>query len=338
MNGPDDPPERLKNVPLAGMPLSMVIADPHQEDCPLIYVNRAFERTTGYSYQMAIGRNCRFLQGKDTAQAQRGHLREALARREPVSLDIRNYKADGTPFVNRLVIAPLYDDQDELIYFMGIQTERTHETEDERKVRELDAAIMEIQHRVKNHLSMILSMIRLEARNRDAHSMATVLVRRVGALTLLYEDFATGYDAARTERIKLDAYLSRVCSVVHQLDGRSEISLNMHFYPMEAALETASRLGLIVSEALTNAFQHAFNAMPDGGSIQVEFTRDDDSATLVVRDDGSGMVEGTWPKPDSMGGRIVQSLVDQLRGTLHVHTADGEGTRVTLTLPVEGLD
>src|SRR6188768_2884444 len=86
----------------------VTLADPDQEDMPLIYVNKAFETITGYKLAEAIGRNCRFLQGKEGDQAGVSHLREALKNKESVEVILRNYRKNGELFYNHLLMQPLF--------------------------------------------------------------------------------------------------------------------------------------------------------------------------------------------------------------------------------------
>jgi PAS domain S-box-containing protein len=101
--------------------MSVVISNPALPDNPMIYVSEEFERQTGYSAEEAIGRNCRFLQGADTNPHAVQAIREALAARTTFTIDILNYRKDGTPFTNRLRIRPLFDQRGELLYFVGAQ-------------------------------------------------------------------------------------------------------------------------------------------------------------------------------------------------------------------------
>lgn len=335
MNDPKLPreiAETFEGRALSSLPLSLVIADPHREDCPIVYVNEAFTATTGYHANAVVGRNCRFLQGEDTDDSDRASIRAALDACKSVTVDIKNYRADQTPFMNRLMISPIHDADGGLLYFLGVQMERGVESDSERQVRALQMQVIEIQHRVKNHLSMILSMIRLEAAEREPKEMAQVLSRRVSALTLLYESIAG--EASGAERIELGSYLSRVASVVHQLDGRADIRLNTEFAAHMTDANRASRLGLILSEVLTNALQHAFEPGVEG-EVRVELTDGTPGrGMLTVLDDGRGMEEGTWPRSQSLGGRIVRHLISEVDGRLEVASTPGEGTRVTVDFAV----
>ncbi|MEQ8700674.1 MAG: PAS domain-containing protein [Bauldia litoralis] len=100
---------------------SVVIADPGRDDMAIIFVSDEFETQTGYPAEEVLGRNCRFLQGADTEPAAAQAIRDAIADEREISIDILNYRKDGTPFWNRLRIRPLYDDNGKLLYFAGAQ-------------------------------------------------------------------------------------------------------------------------------------------------------------------------------------------------------------------------
>ncbi len=101
--------------------MSVVISNPALPDNPMIYVSDEFERQTGYSAEEAVGKNCRFLQGADTDRHAIEAIRQALKARTTFTIDILNYRKDGTPFTNRLRIRPLFDQRGELLYFVGAQ-------------------------------------------------------------------------------------------------------------------------------------------------------------------------------------------------------------------------
>jgi PAS domain S-box-containing protein len=119
----------------------VTLADPDQEDVPIVYANREFQRMTGYSLDDIIGHNCRILQGDDRNQEGRAQLREAIAKREPIEVTLRNYRKDGTLFYNRLTIEPLYDANERLIYLLGIQYDATAHVRAEAEIAELKAKL-----------------------------------------------------------------------------------------------------------------------------------------------------------------------------------------------------
>ena len=112
----------------------IVITDPTQADNPIIYVNPGFERITGYSCEEAIGKNCRFLQGKDRNQPALEELRRAIKAEQSCSVTLRNYRKDGSLFWNELTISPVRNTWGKLTHYIGIQTDITErkQAEEER--------------------------------------------------------------------------------------------------------------------------------------------------------------------------------------------------------------
>jgi PAS domain S-box-containing protein len=115
----------------------VTLADPDQEDCPIVYANKAFETLTGYSPEDIIGKNCRFLQGVDKDQPEIRRLRESLKRKEAVEVTLRNYKKDGTLFHNHLAVTPLYDNKGELLYYLGVQYDVTYKVNADTEIKKL---------------------------------------------------------------------------------------------------------------------------------------------------------------------------------------------------------
>lgn len=108
---------------IASSPIASVVSDPKLPDNPLIACNQAFIDLTGYSKDEILGRNCRFLAGPGTEPWLTEAIREGVRERKAVLVEILNYKRDGTPFRNAVVVAPIFDDEGELAYFHGSQVE-----------------------------------------------------------------------------------------------------------------------------------------------------------------------------------------------------------------------
>jgi len=104
-------------------PTAAVISDPRLPDNPIIACNEAFVRLTGYPREEIVGRNCRFLRGSDTEPWLSEMLRDGIRQRQPVMVEILNYKKDGSPFRNAVMVAPIFDAAGELEYFLGSQME-----------------------------------------------------------------------------------------------------------------------------------------------------------------------------------------------------------------------
>jgi PAS domain S-box-containing protein len=123
-----------------------------EEGRPLIYVNKGFEELTGYPVEEVIGQNCRFLQGKDTEPAPVDELRRAIADGEKTTVELLNYKKDGTPFWNRLSITPLKNKDGVATHFVGIQSDITELKETKRNLEEANKGLEEFRDLISKEL------------------------------------------------------------------------------------------------------------------------------------------------------------------------------------------
>jgi len=123
-------------------PIAMVITNPQRPDNPIEIANEAFCRLTGYAEKEIVGRNCRFLAGTDTEPSVTKQLRAAVYARRPVLVDILNYRRDGTPFRNGVMIAPLFDEDGQLTYFLGSQVDLQSDDAAALSVRRARAAAL----------------------------------------------------------------------------------------------------------------------------------------------------------------------------------------------------
>jgi PAS domain S-box-containing protein len=108
---------------IANSPIASVISDPRQKDNPIVACNNAFIALTGYAEHEIIGRNCKFLAGPATEPWLTKTIRSGVERHAPVLVEILNYKRDGTPFRNAVLVAPMFDEDGALEFFLGSQVE-----------------------------------------------------------------------------------------------------------------------------------------------------------------------------------------------------------------------
>ncbi|RSL31695.1 PAS domain-containing protein [Salibacterium salarium] len=111
----------------------VIITDPDQKDNPIIYANQGFVQLTGYQSNEIIGLNCRFLQGKDTDTETVGNIRHAINHYTSLSTEVINYRKDGSFFWNELHIDPIYIEDENKHYFIGIQKDITKQIQAEEK-------------------------------------------------------------------------------------------------------------------------------------------------------------------------------------------------------------
>ncbi len=169
-------------------PVGITISDPSLPDNPIVYLNQAYEEITGYDREDVLGRNCRFLQGPETSEEPTREMREAIDKPEQVSAELLNYREDGSPFWNKVDIAPLFDNEDELAYFVGFQSDIT-----ERKEAEATA------------------QRRADALREERQALERVLGRVSGLLNNTSEVLVGSTDREELEQ--------RVCSLITDTDG-----------------------------------------------------------------------------------------------------------------------
>ncbi|MCI0510109.1 PAS domain S-box-containing protein [Chromohalobacter marismortui] len=128
--------ERIVNASDDGI----VVAEQEGDETILIYANQGFERLTGYSADEILYRDCRFLQNGDRDQIQLDNIRQAIRSGQPCREVLRNYRKDGSMFWNELSITPVYDDEDQLTYFVGVQKDVTDLVEAMQELQRLRAA------------------------------------------------------------------------------------------------------------------------------------------------------------------------------------------------------
>lgn len=123
----------------------IVVAEREGEDNILIYANPAFQRLTGYEADEILYQDCRFLQAGDREQPGLAAIREAVQANTPCRQILRNYRKDGSAFWNELSITPVFNEGDQLTYFIGIQKDVTPEVEAKQRVQELEAEVQQLR-------------------------------------------------------------------------------------------------------------------------------------------------------------------------------------------------
>jgi PAS domain S-box-containing protein len=145
--------------------MPMIVTDPHQPDNPIVFCNEAFSFMTGYSEEEILRSNCRFLQGPETDREVVNQLRQAIAKREEIAVEILNYRKNGSTFWNALFVSPVFSDAGDLLYFFGSQLDISRRREAEEALHE--AQKMEavgkltggIAHDFNNLLQVILGYV-----------------------------------------------------------------------------------------------------------------------------------------------------------------------------------
>jgi PAS domain S-box-containing protein len=214
-----------------------------------------------------------------------------------------------------------------------ITARKKAEVEISQSLAEKELLLREIHHRVKNNLQIIISLLNLQSRHIQDQNVLDAIQdsqNRVRAMALVHERIYRSHNIAT---INLKDYISYL---VNQIFGfyniprdRIGVTITMEDYP--ADIDMTIPIGLIVNELVSNSIKHAF---PDGrtGGISIGCTQPaPDTLQFVYRDDGVGIPEGfDWRDSESLGLRLVNSLVGQLDGT--IEKGPGEGTMFIITL------
>jgi PAS domain S-box-containing protein len=329
---------------------AMLLTDPHGPDHPIAFANEAFRALTGYAPEEVVGCNCRFLQGPGTDRAAVRSLGEAIRAGEGVETEILNYRKDGTPFWNALSISPVRNGGGDLLYFFAtcrevrrkeprepevgrIEEEIRRRTRDLQTELERTAALLhEIDHRSKNTLQVVSSLVLLKARrtqDTEARGALQGLAERISALSTVHRLLSP---ADGTGRLGLSDFIGDLLADLVASPPFARIDLAVDVEPAGISAGKAVPLALLVNELATNALRHAF---PEGrsGRLSVSGRRSGSDLCLVVQDDGVGIAGGA-PSEEGFGKTLIDMLVRQLRGTI-AWDDTSPGTRVTLTMPLD---
>jgi len=176
---------------IAASPIAAVISDPRLPDNPIVECNAAFAALTGYAREEIIGRNCRFLSGPGTEPELTETLRASIRARRPALVDILNYRKDGSPFRNAVLVAPIFGVTGKLEYFLGSQMEvggvEDAAAQRAARARQLIEALSPRQREVLKHMAsgqlnkQIAFALSLSERTVKMHRSA--LLRALGVET-----------------------------------------------------------------------------------------------------------------------------------------------------------
>ncbi|MDY7022236.1 MAG: PAS domain S-box protein, partial [Cyanobacteriota bacterium] len=148
---------RLSERAIAASSNGIALADARLPDNPLVFVNSAFEKMTGYSASEVLGKNCRFLQRHERNQRDLDILRAAIQNQDSCTVTLRNYRKDGTLFWNQFQLSLIYDEQGNLTHFLGIQNDITESKLAEEKLQkqvQREQLIKTLTQRIRESLDL----------------------------------------------------------------------------------------------------------------------------------------------------------------------------------------
>lgn len=155
---------------IAHSSIAAVVSNPRLPDNPIVECNAAFAALTGFTREEIVGRNCRFLAGPDTEPWLTDELRTGIRLRQPVIVEILNYRKSGEPFRNAVMVAPFFSPAGQIEYFIGSQIEvradLPNTTHDRRKAAA--AAIAQLSPRQRE---VLIEMARGRLNKEIAHDL-----------------------------------------------------------------------------------------------------------------------------------------------------------------------
>jgi PAS domain S-box-containing protein len=330
-----------KNRAIEEAPIGITLTEAGDEDNPLTYVNERFSELTGYPKTELLRTDCRVLQGEETADEPVGRMRRAIDREEPTTVELRNYRKDGTAFWNRVTIAPVEDDDGALTGYVGFQQDVTDRRE---ATRQLEVLHRVLRHNLSNQMSVIRGTAEQLAADTDGAASAA-------ALDIVEEaDELLGITDKHREIVRLlserptpsptmvDGVVSQAVEAVATAHPAASIRVDA---AGSASARAIPALQTAVEELVENAVVHAGTAAP---SVDVAVRVDPETVEIRVRDGGPGIpaeerdvLTGEGDVDPlyhgmGMGLWLVYWIVTLSGGTVAVEDGTG-GTAVRVELP-----
>jgi two-component sensor histidine kinase len=212
-------------------------------------------------------------------------------------------------------------------------TEMRHQ---EQELITKDATIREIHHRVKNNLQTVASLLRIQARRThsdEARDALTQAMRRVSAIAVVHDTLAQGL----AQNVDFDEVFQAVLKLVAEVAAAPNTHAHTRTTGKFGTLpsEYATPLALALTELVTNAVEHGLAGKE--GDVEIVTERTDQMLEVRVRDNGVGLPEGQVGR--GLGTQIVRTLIQgELGGSIDWHTMEGQGTEVTIEIPLRYID
>jgi PAS domain S-box-containing protein len=337
----------------------MMVTDATLPGNPIVFANNAFVELSGYTMDELVGQDPHFLNGPGTDPAAIRQYTSSMEERRSETLEIQQYRKDGTPFRAMLFASPLDDgqgtitnhflsylditrrfDAEEGLRVLAQELEarveaRTAELEDAnerlaRLVAEKEMLVVEVNHRAKNSLAIAASLLGIQGRRQADPAVRALFEEardRLVAMSRVHDLLSKSESA---QRVNLATYVRDLCEALRPITEGDD-RINLHTEMEEGILvdaETAVPLGIVLTELVTNAVKYAFPA-PRSGTIRAEGRRAQSGRIqVIVHDDGVGF---STMREGSLGYGLVRSLVGQIGGEMDIQT--DPGLTVTISFP-----
>lgn len=299
----------------------------------IVFFNQGAEKIFGYSAKEVTGQLLDILLPGQHVAAHHQHIRDfeaspIVARRMGERREIRARRKDGTEFSAEASISKVHVGGHTMftVILRDVTERMLNEERVKASLREKEALLKEIHHRVKNNLQVVSSLLGLQSRvvaDLETRKMFQESQDRIHSMALLHESL---YQSHSLSQINFPEYIRQLANHLFQSYGVSadRIHLRTNLDSLSLSLDAAVPCGLIINELVSNSLKYAF---PDGrqGEVRIELHGLSDGTTrLVVADNGVGLkAEVDWVNTRSLGLRLVRTLAQQLGAQLEVNTSRG---------------
>lgn len=300
--------------------MPMVVSDPNQPDNPIVLANHAFFDLTGYTADEVVGRNCRFLQGPDTARSDVDRLHQALARDDDqIQVELLNYRKDGSSFWNQLAVSAVRNADGQLLYHFASQ----NDVSARRAATALQAnehrLLMEVDHRAMNALAVVQSIVNLTRADTD-EGLLHAIRRRVDALARAHRLLALHH----WQGIGLHDLMRT------QITGESGLRVSLEGPSVLLAPHVAQPLALVLHELFSNAQLHGALS---GESGHVRLSWISSGNGLQLRWDENAVIYDEATITEKMGLMAVRNVVEGQLGGHISQTIDNATLIVAIEVP-----
>lgn len=305
-----------------------------------VLVNKAFQDFFGVKGQEVIGKTVEEFSLKGDTQQSRTTDEEVMATKAPLMAEQSWIDREGEMHILDTRKFPILDHQGNIMAIGGISRDITERKRAEEKIKaslkEKEVLLREIHHRVRNNLALIQSLLRIQShhvRNSDLSRILGDTQHRIRSMALCHELL---YKSENVSSIKTDEYLGNLLRQLKEslsIVGK-KVEIKQQIEALYLSIEKAFPLGFILTELISNSYQHAFPEIKSGQIFVVLRLLKDNHLEFVVRDDGIGLSEDTKPQESqSLGYHLVRIFVKQLNGSIDI--VNDKGTEIRIKFPLE---
>jgi two-component sensor histidine kinase len=204
------------------------------------------------------------------------------------------------------------------------------------RLKEKDVLVAEMNHRIKNNLLALNTLLSIELEGIDDEKSSRILKNMDRRLNSMFDLHNMLIEKNLEKSVRLDTYLEQISEKIQESMGQifSDAEIAFSGDQIEVSQEQALRCGLILNELIVNIYKHAFSESDEEGEIRVELEKGEGTVNLNVSDNGVGMPEIVdTDKSDSMGMWIVEELSEKLGASIDVESK--KGTRFVISFPLK---